>query len=172
VRAAAVTDVPGLMVRIDELVRQIDDLPLANAVPARAPAAATNAALHGTPGAAPWWDRWMKAVLDEARNLLRVSRIDHPDAVLVAPEQGFFLRENLKLKLLNARLSLLARQTEAARTDIATASAALARYFDPAARRTQQAMAQLAQLQAQARLVEVPRIDETLAALATAAAGR
>ena len=46
----------------------------------------------------------------EARGLLRVSRIDSPEAALLAPEQGFFLRENIKLKLLNARLSLLARQ--------------------------------------------------------------
>jgi uroporphyrin-3 C-methyltransferase len=48
---------------------------------------------------------------EEARNLVRVSRIDNPEAVLLSPEQTFFLRENLKLKLLNARLGLLARQT-------------------------------------------------------------
>jgi uroporphyrin-3 C-methyltransferase len=104
--------------------------------------------------------------------LLRVSRIDRPEAVLLAPEQGFFLRENLKLKLLNARLALLSRQTESARADVAAASAALNRYFDPASRKTQAAAGLLQQIQGQMRAVELPRVDETLAALATAAAGR
>ena len=37
-------------------------------------------------------------------------RIDQPEAMLLAPDQAFFLRENLKLRLLNARLALLARR--------------------------------------------------------------
>ena len=66
------------------------------------------------------------------------SRIDQPEAILVSPDQAFFLRENLKLKLLNARLGLLARsEPESARADLAAASAALNKYFDPASRRTQ-----------------------------------
>jgi uroporphyrin-3 C-methyltransferase len=111
-------------------------------------------------------------VRDEARGLVRVSRIDQPEAVLLAPEQAFFLRENLKLKLLNARLGLLSRQTESARGDVATAAAALRKYFDPASRKTQVATALVQQVQAQLRAVELPRIDETLAVLTTAAAGR
>jgi uroporphyrin-3 C-methyltransferase len=171
IRSAPVTDVPGLLARLDEIVRQVDDLPLANAVPARAlkPEPRKPAA----PGAtAAWWQRWRDAVLDDARALVRVSRIDEPDAVLLAPEQAFFLRENLKLKLLNARFSLLARQSESARSDVATASAALAKYFDGASRRTQAVASQLQQVQAQVRIAELPRIEDTLAALATASAGK
>jgi uroporphyrin-III C-methyltransferase len=170
VRAASVTDVPGLLVKLDELARQVDELPLANAV---APAG-TAAAARKQP-AAPrlqWWEKIVADIREEARSLVRVSRIDEPEAALLAPEQGFFLRENLKLKLLNARLSLLARQTESARADIAAALAALRKYFDPAARKTQVAAGLLQQVQGQLRSVELPRIDETLAVLATAAAGR
>jgi uroporphyrin-3 C-methyltransferase len=119
-----------------------------------------------------WWQRWRDAVLEDARGLVRVSRIDQPDAVLLAPEQAFFLRENLKLKLLNARFSLLARQSESARSDVATASAALAKYFDGGSRRTQAVATQLQQVQAQVRIAELPRIEDTLAALATASAGK
>ncbi|HSW21191.1 MAG TPA: uroporphyrinogen-III C-methyltransferase, partial [Burkholderiaceae bacterium] len=145
--------------------------PLANAVPA--PAAAETAPRQPPAKGQPvWWERWRDSVLSEARSLLRVSRIDQPEAALIAPEQGFFLRENLKLKLLNARLSLLARQAEAARADVAAATVALNKYFDPASRRTQAAAAQLQQVQAQVRAAELPRIDETLTALATAAAGK
>jgi uroporphyrin-III C-methyltransferase len=170
IRASSVTDVPGVLVKLDELVRQVDELPLANAV-----AASGNSVTPRKPEAAPklaWWERAIEEIREEARNLLRVSRIDQPEAVLVAPEHAFFLRENLKLKLLNARLALLSRQTEAARADVGAAQAALRKYFDPASRKTQAALAQLQQVQAQLRTVELPRIDETLAVLATAAAGR
>lgn len=169
IRVASVSDVPGLLVKLDELARLADELPLANAVGARsAPPAARKAA------SAPvqWWERALADIREEARGLVRVSRIDDPEAVLLAPDQAFFLRENLKLKLLNARLSLLARQTDAARADVAAAAQALRKYFDASSRRTQAAAGLLQQVQGQLRTVELPRIDETLAVLATTAAGK
>jgi len=169
ITSARTTDLPGLMAKLDELARQVDDLPLANAVAINRPAGKTTEPASPDP---TWWQRSLGVLRDEARALLRVSRIDQPEAVLLAPEQGFFLRENLKLKLLNARLALLSRQTESARADVAAAAAALNRYFDPSSRRTQAAAGLLQQIQGQVRTVELPRLDETLAALATAAAGR
>ena len=118
------------------------------------------------------WQRVLRVVGDEASKLLRVSRIEQPEAALLSPEQSYFVRENLKLKLLNARLGLLARQLEAARADLAAASASLFKYFDPGSRKTQSAAGLLQQVQTQMKTMELPRIDETLAALTTAAAGR
>ena len=191
--SASVTDTAGLLARLDDLVRQIDDLPVQNAVaqasatrrlqarhathdPAKAGAAAAGAG-QATPVAEPaWWqtalERSWEVVRDEARDLVRVSRIDQPEAILLAPEQAFFLRENLKLKLLNARLAILARQFDAARTDLAAASLAINKYFDPASRRTQTTATVLQQAQANLKTAELPRLDETLSALATAAAVR
>ena len=119
-----------------------------------------------------WSQRTLDNLHEEVRKLLRVSRIDQPDAALLAPEQSFFLRENLKLRLLNARLGLLSRQTEAVRADLVSANAWLGKYFDPASRRTQAAVQLLTQVQGQLKTSELPRLDETMAALATAAAGR
>ncbi|HWP12938.1 MAG TPA: uroporphyrinogen-III C-methyltransferase [Ramlibacter sp.] len=170
VRAASVTDVPGLLVKLDELARLIDELPVANAVAGTGTAGAVRK--QAPPARLAWWETILAEIRDEARSLVRVSRIDQPDAVLLAPEQAFFLRENLKFKLLNARLGLLSRQTDSARADIAAATSALRKYFDPSARKTQVAANLLQQVQAQLRAVELPRIDETLAVLATAAAGR
>lgn len=169
-KSASLTDVPGVLARLDDLVRQADDLPTLNAVPR--PAA--DVGRRGSPatGQRLWWQRALDVTWEQVRSLVRVSRIDQPEAVLLTPEQTFFLRENLKLKLLNARLSLLARQTEAARADVASSASALFKYFDPASRRTQAMATQLQQVQQQLRGAELPRIDETLAALATAAAGR
>jgi uroporphyrin-III C-methyltransferase len=172
IRSASVTDVPGLLVRIDDIVRQVDDLPVANAVPGRAVNEPPRPVAPATSPAAAWWGRWRDAVLAEARGLVRVSRIDHPDAMLVAPDQAYLLRENMKLKLLDVRLSLIARQNESARADVTAASSALYKYFDPASRRVQAVATQLQQVQAQVRTAELPRIDETLAALATAGAGK
>jgi uroporphyrin-3 C-methyltransferase len=173
IKAASMADVPSLLIRMDELARMVDELPLANAVAvltaAESQRATTQQALQ-LPAA--WWERALALVGDEARRLLRVSRIDQPEAALVSPEQSFFLRENLKLKLLNARLSLLARQSDLARADLAAASQALTRYFDASARRTQAASATLQDLQTQLRRVDLPRIDETLALLDATAANR
>ena len=183
IKSASVTDTPGLLARLDELARQVDELPVLNAVanaPGRRPAPPTTTTATAPASAAAqaqdWWDntagKALALVRDEMRNLVRVSRIDQPEAALLAPEQSFFLRENLKLKLLNARLGVLARQTESARADLAAAATQINKYFDPASRRTQSAATLLQQLQSQLKAVELPRLDETLTALATAAAGR
>ncbi len=200
IKAASLTDVPLLLIKLDELARLADELPVANAmvvsgsgrgatpqltVSAAPPAAAASAArapasAAGSPAQtlleqlAPsaWLQGMADKVRDEARKLLRVSRIDQPEAALLAPEQSFFLRENFKLRLLNARLALLSRQTESARSDLASATSWLTKYFDSSSRNTQSALQLLQQVQSQLKTSELPRLDETMAALATAAAGR
>jgi uroporphyrin-3 C-methyltransferase len=170
IKATAVSDTPMLLTRLDELVRLVDELPLANAV-AAPPAGGSLKPKQGDSVMA-WWQRSLQVVRDEVRSLVRVSRIEQPEAVLLSPEQSFFLRENFKLKLLNARLGLLSRQIDSVRVDLAAAAASLQKYFDRSSRKTQTAVSLLQQLQAQTRTLELPRVDDTLAALATAAAGR
>jgi uroporphyrin-3 C-methyltransferase len=196
IKSASLTDVPALLLKLDEIVRLVDDLPLVNHVESDGTATVQTEALAaspavspavGKPGAAPkssfwsfmdmqalrdWSGRTLLGLREEAKSLLRVSRIDQPEAALLAPEQSYFLRENIKLKLLNARLALLSRQTGAARSDLASVQTSLQRYFDTSSRKTQAAVTALQQVQAQLRSGELPRLDETLAALATAAAGR
>ncbi|MDE2369082.1 MAG: fused uroporphyrinogen-III synthase HemD/membrane protein HemX [Burkholderiales bacterium] len=184
VRGAGVTDINGLTIRLDEVIRQIDELPLQSnperrARPAAAPAAAKAASAPGSAAAAGWrewiqhdWQGLLDRVWQEVRGLVRVTRIDHPDAMLIAPDQVYFLRENLKLRLLNARLALLSRQFDTAQSDLRAAQAALERYFDHDSRRVTAAIELLRQAQAQARQVNVPQPDATLAALAAASAGR
>ncbi|MBX3635711.1 MAG: uroporphyrinogen-III C-methyltransferase [Rubrivivax sp.] len=199
-RTAGVTDVTVLTIRLDEVVRQVDDLPLqaivdrrqlqrgAGAATAPTPAAATAAAAApaapasaaSAAAATPSWTERLAAqwrafgghVWDEVRALVRVSRIDQPEVMLIAPDQAVFLRENLKLRLLNARLAILSRQFDTAQTDLRDAQAALDRYFDRSSRRVVAASETVRQVMAQARLVTVPRPDATLAAIAAATGGR
>lgn len=187
VRAVAVPDIGSLLIKLDEAVRLADELPLVSqsATTARGVAAAQRAQAQQAAASSParrdlpawqvWLDDWrrpLELVWDEVSSLLRVTRIDHPEAMLLAPEQGFFLRENLKLRLLNARLSLLSRQPEAATADLQSAQRSLQTYFDGSARRTQITADLLRQVASQSRLVGIPRPDETLAATAAAVAGR
>lgn len=179
-RAAGTTDLAVLALRLDELIRLVDELPLlavAERKPAAKAAGAATApvASASAPAAEHWADRWRHAgqyLWQEAKSLIRVTRIEHPEGVLVAPEQTWFLRENLKLRLLNARLALLSRQFDTAQGDLRDVQAALDRYFDRNTRRVVAAQELVRQVAAQARLVSVPRPDATLAAIATAAAGR
>ncbi len=182
IKSASMTDVPVLLIKLDELSRLADELPLANAMMQTPPVlpAKTLTDKDDKPftlvfdklGLQAWSQRLLGGLQDEARRLLRVSRIDQPEAALLAPEQAFFLRENLKLRLLNARLGLLSRQTDSARADLASASVWLGKYFDPTARKTQAAAQLLQQVQSQLKTSDLPRLDDTMTALATAAAGR
>ena len=195
IQTANLTDVPLLLVKLDELSRLADELPLVNSrnIPAtainaspepatRSQASARTAAASSAAGsdgawsvatdAKAWAQRLLVSVWGEASKLLRVSRIEQPEAALLAPDQGFFLRENLKLRLLNARMGLLSRQTDTARADMVVAGAWIEKYFDGTARKTQVATQLLQQVQGQLKTSELPRLDETMAALATAAAGR
>lgn len=179
-RSATVIDMPGLSVKLDEASRSIDDLPLVVSPPAVVSAAASPAsAAAGKPmpaGDTSWWGllkaRWnlaAKGAADEARSLLRISRIDQPEAMLLAPEQAFYVRENVKLKLLNARVALLTRQFEPMRADLAAAQQAIERYFDPRSRRVQLLLQQLRQVPQQVTTLALPRPDESLNALAAVA---
>jgi len=111
-------------------------------------------------------------VWTEIRSLVRITRIDQPEAMLIAPDQAFFLRENLKLRLLNARLAVLARQFGAAQSDLRWAQGAIERYFDRSSKRTQLAADQIRQVTLQLRQASIARPDDTLAALASAGAPR
>jgi uroporphyrin-3 C-methyltransferase len=189
VRSIGVTDVNALTIKLDEVTRMIDDLPLlataearkeargrGDVAPAR-PAASAASATEGLGASLPraWGQAWSRAwerVWAEVRALVRVTRIDQPDALLLEPQHAFFLRENVKLRLLNARLALLSRQFSSAQVDLIVVQAALERYFDRSSRRTVTAGELVRQAIQQARQIALPRPDDTLAAIAAATAGR
>ena len=189
VKAISVADVSTLTIKLDEVVRLLDELPLLSSADKsieqqaarqrRNERAVSASAPAPVAASSDWWDqaqrRWQDLVgqvWTEAKGLLRVTRIEHPEAMLLAPDQTFFLRENAKLRLLNARLALLSRQFETAQTDLRDTLLILDRYFDGRSRKVQAANELLRQVAGQARQVNVPRPDDTLAALAAAGAGR
>jgi uroporphyrin-3 C-methyltransferase len=163
-------DLPGLLIKLDEGVALVDGLVLANqALPA---VAMGRASAQAQGSVSSWWMTGLNQLVGQLKGLVRVSRIESPEAALLSPEQGFFLRENLKLKLLNARLGLLARQNDAARADLASAAVMVRRYGDVSSRKTTQMLQLLEQSAVQLKAREMPRLEGSLTALSTAAAGR
>jgi uroporphyrin-3 C-methyltransferase len=176
IQSVSITDTPTLLNKLDELVLLVEELPLLNSVGSNSKAAPA----LSKPLANAWEQAWRQGqwsilaghVWQELSQLVRVSRIDQPEAVLLTPEQSFFARENLKLRLLNARLGLLARQTHASRSDLQLAERDIQRFFDVSGRKGQTTLSLLKQTQNQMHQTDLPRLDQSLAALATAAAGR
>ena len=111
--------------------------------------------------------QWQHAK-ESLMQLVRVRTIASTDAALIAPEQAIYVREHLRLRLLNARTALLARQSDAARTDMDAAGTLIDRYFDTKSTAVQSAQSTLRQVQQQIRESEPPAITHTLQALAAA----
>jgi uncharacterized protein HemX len=111
------------------------------------------------------WSAWSTDLWNDIRALVRVRTVTKPEALLLTPEQAFFARENLKLRLLNARVALLSRNDPAFRSDLAEADRALVRYFDPRDRRTQAGRELIRQMQESVLNIDMPTLSHSLAAV-------
>ncbi|MBE9608343.1 uroporphyrinogen-III C-methyltransferase [Chitinilyticum piscinae] len=155
-------DVVGISARIDTLTSLLDTLPLALNERRSTPAGATVA-----PGASGL-ERFGAEVWHEFSQLIRIRRIDNPESVLLSPEQAFFLRENIKLRLLDARTALLLRNEAAFRADLAATKRYLDSYFDAKAPESRQFAQALQALQQQELVIELPTLSASLSAVQSA----
>jgi len=160
-KAVPYVDVAGISIKLDQLIGIVDTLPLAKdeRLPPPAPAA--------IPPDEPAWVRFLRDVWNDLRGVIRIEVADRPAAPLVTPQQSFFLRENLRLRLLAARLALLARDERSFKADIQAASAWLRQYFDVQSRPVQAALATLAQHAALAMPGEMPDLAASIDAVRT-----
>jgi len=166
-KAVPQPDTVGIAVKLDALMTQVDALPLiiAETAPQRA-AARWREPAEGAFGRAAR-DFW-----DEMKGLVRIRDMEMPDVALLAPEQAYFLRENLKLRLLSARVALLARDESSFREDVRASQVWMTKYFDIKARTGANAMGTLKQLADSPVNIAVPDINASLAAVRTARAAR
>jgi uroporphyrin-3 C-methyltransferase len=155
-------DLPGMTMRINGLAAQVDSLPLAFDERSEAHPPAKEAARDDERG---FWSRLSAEVWNELRQLVVVRQVENPEPPLLPPSQAYFVRENLRLRLLNARLSLLARDEAGYREDLRTAQRWIQRYFDPRSKQTAEALNQLKQLSSSTVSFELPSISESLEAV-------
>src|SRR6185436_5222079 len=155
-RATPAVDLPAMSVRLDSLVAAVDSLPLAfderiERTPVKEAPAGTQGGALARLGAEIW-------------NELK-QRVGGSEPPLLPPSQAYFLRENLRLRLLNARLSLLARDEAGYREDLRASQAWIQRYFDARSRQCVDALAQIKQLSATSITFEIPSISDSLEAV-------
>jgi len=167
-KAAPQVDTVAISVRLDRIIAQVDQLPLAmdsRPQPVHAVAAAEEA--EGSLWTRFWRDTWR-----EMKQLIRVQQIEKPDTALLAPAQAYFLRENLKLRLVGARLALLARDATSYKADLKAARDWLGRYYDTSHKGVVQAAAALRSLHDTEIGIEAPEIGATLEAMRSLRAAR
>ncbi|MEP7058012.1 MAG: uroporphyrinogen-III C-methyltransferase [Caldimonas sp.] len=160
-KAVPYVDVAGISIKLDQLTGAIDALPLAKDERLPPPKIAAPAAPESG------WLRFLREVWADLHNVIRIEVSDRPAAPLVTPQQAFFLHENLRLRLLSARLALLTRDERAYKADIQAAIGWLKQYFDPQSKPVQAA---LATLNAQATVAmpgEMPDLAASIDAVRT-----
>lgn len=117
-------DIENMSARLDVLIQGVGELKTeADSLPPPAAPAPAEA------GPADTLARLSAELWREFKSLVRIRRLEHPDLPLLAPSQAYFLRENLKLRLLAARLALLQRDETAFRADLGAARGWVERYF-------------------------------------------
>ncbi|QKY02601.1 hypothetical protein G3257_10275 [Janthinobacterium lividum] len=182
-KALPSVDSTGVALRLDAVIAQVDSLPMLSdetpALPAAPekpgkakPVRDASGKLMGPPAPEPLlqkvrdgWNTWSGDMWADVRQLIRIRRVDTPEALMLSPTQSYFLRENVKLRLLNARMALLSRNETAFRNDLIAAQDALAKYFDTRAKSTQTAQALLRQVQGSNLAIEMPTLSDSLTAV-------
>jgi uroporphyrin-3 C-methyltransferase len=152
-------DVVGVTVKIENLMDAIDTLPLA--MQQRPPPEPLPQAVEDTNP----FRRLAREMWQDLRSLVRIQTLERPEVPLIDPGQEFFLRENLKLRLLSARIALLQRDGKSYRNDLAEALQWVQRFYDVRNPGLAGAMTTLKQLAQVDVAIEVPDIDASLNAV-------
>jgi uroporphyrin-3 C-methyltransferase len=159
-KAVPHVDAVAISTQLDGIASQVDKLPLA--MDMRPQQEQPAAAQDGDTG---WWTRWWRDTWGELKQLVRVQQMDRPAAPLLAPGQAYFLRENLRLRLVGARLALLARDAKSYQADLKAAREWVGRYYDTRNKNVAHTLATLQSLQQADVGIEAPEITGTLEAM-------
>lgn len=147
--------------RLDSLIALVDTLPLAQEI---SPAPQD---VKIAPGAAQEnaWQKLLREMWHDAKQLVRIENTQRQEFPLLSPTQTFFLRENLKLRLLSARLALSLHDETRFKHDLQLAQVWVGRYFDVRSNAGGQAAASLKKLHASSITLEMPDISASLVAV-------
>lgn len=153
-------DITGVNFQLDNLMAAVDELPLVYQQRASSVAVAQAVPVNETS-----WQKLLREIWQEARQLVRIEDTGKVEIPLLPPEQEFFLRENLKLRLLSARLALLSRDEDSFRQELKTVQLWTARHFDGKSNEGVRMLAGLKKLAASSISIELPDIGASLQAV-------
>ena len=156
-KAVPYVDTVAISVRLDNLISRADSLPLA--IDVRPHSVQSEA---GEQAAQSAWLKFAREIWQDMKQMVRIQNTVEQEIPLLAPDQLFFLRENLKLRLLSARLALLLHDETSFKSDINAAQGWLTRYYDNSSEVTKASLASLRQLQESRVSIELPDISASL----------
>lgn len=159
-RALPDADVSGINARLDNLISIVGNLPLIQDM--RTVNSETIPAGTATDGT---FKKLLHEIWQEAKGLVRIENIHQNELPLLSPTQSFFLRENLKLRLLSARLALLTRDETSFRHDIKTSQEWVKLYFDTRNDKGSQAINILQKLNSSNIKIDLPDVSGSLEAV-------
>src|SRR3989338_493668 len=160
-RALPSVDIAGVNYQLDNLMASVDKLPLAYQQRAAPQAAAQTA----TSKDETIWQRLLREVGQEMMQLVRIENTGKAEIPLLPPDQEFFLRENLKLRLMSARLALMSHDEESFRQELKTAQLWTARYFDGKSNEGMRMLSGLKKLASSSIRIQLPDISPSLQAV-------
>ena len=176
-RAVPNVDTAGMALKLDSIISEISRLPLmAGEKPLpdhdRDASSRMKKELEFSLSPSDWahssavlWNDWIDDMRGEIHSLVRVQEVDAPDALILSPSQAYYLRENLKLRLLSARLSLLSHSPNSFKNDINAALDLLDRYFDTSADSVKPVRTTLRNLESSDLSVDIPSLSDSLNAV-------
>jgi uroporphyrin-3 C-methyltransferase len=159
-KAAPYVDTVGISIRLDNLAAVVDQLPLAMELRPEA----TPSRRETSPGENAWL-KFARETWEDIKQLVRIQIMDRPDVALLSPSQAYFLRENLKLRLLSARHALLARDGASFKADLEASIDWISRYYDNKSELVVSMLGTLRELRDSDVGVELPRISASLDAV-------
>ncbi|HAF43959.1 MAG: hypothetical protein A2100_04295 [Sideroxydans sp. GWF2_59_14] len=159
-RALPNVDVPAINLKLDGIINAVDELPLAQDVRIQ-----TQEAVPAADPKEGMLERLWREFWQETKHLVRIENTEQQELPLLSPTQAFFLRENLKLRLLSARMALLTRDEVSFRRDLKTSQEWLKRYFDTRSAAGARSQNELQKLAASRIVIEMPDISGSLEAV-------
>ncbi len=123
-RAMPTVDIPGLALQVGSLVETVEQLPLMD----QKRLAVVSEKRENA--ASVKWQEIPTVVWNDIKSLVQVRRHQQPTEPLLAPQQAWFLYQNLQLKLEQARLAVLKQNTAVFAQSLEEVSQWLNRYFE------------------------------------------
>jgi uroporphyrin-III C-methyltransferase len=171
-KATPAVDTQGIAVKIDNLMTLANTLPLNLPDGTPSPNTSVDSNREGDAKSSSWFGRAWADLKRDMKDLIRIRELEGNEVALLSPQQATFARESLRLRLLAARTSLLARDETTFKEDVRAARELIGKYFDPKARVNQNTIAMLKQLQENPVSIAPPDVVQSLNAIRAARAAR
>lgn len=163
---ARLPDTAGLSARLNAMAEQVPQLKLASATlggPKRT--LSSDESQDTTTRTSRDWDTLLDDLWAGFKETVQIRRNDQPIQAMLAPDQQFFLYENLRLHLETARLGVARNEPELYRDSLNTVESWLATHFDQADELTRNMRQQVNRLAAIDIRPPLPDISQSLRSL-------